>query len=297
VNYDTYKLCSRQFASFRWSQVTGATLNVINASGQAITQNTTYSTAGGSQLNSPTEYFYGTGYTNASGTLGTEYWGIYNQIFGGSGTAQSFTYLTLTCYTPEAGFQFGHLLVNGSNQLSAAGTQASPFVNLEAQAYDTAIHYVEWDFGVVPTTNAGASQFQIRYYPVSSTSPATQSPTPALTLDSSGNATIGNNLNAAGINTAQAPQSLSSSFNTVYTNNTGKNKLVTVTVEAASANAFAELQTSPNNVTYTTVSVVSQGSTNNATTAPLTIIVPNGYSYKVVTSGTIVFVAWTEQTF
>jgi hypothetical protein len=70
-------------------------IEVITGTGQALALGVLYNTVGTSQLDSPSLYFVGTGYYNTSGGLATMPWQFYNNISGGSSTAQSASIFTI----------------------------------------------------------------------------------------------------------------------------------------------------------------------------------------------------------
>jgi hypothetical protein len=70
-------------------------IEVITGIGQALALGVLYNTVGTSQLDSPNLYFVGTGYYNTSGGLATMPWQFYNNITGGSSTAQSASIFTI----------------------------------------------------------------------------------------------------------------------------------------------------------------------------------------------------------
>jgi hypothetical protein len=116
------------------------------------------------------------------------------------------------------------------------------------------------------------------------------SPSLLLKLDTFGN------LQCAGINTAQAPQTPSKVLGTTYQNPAnGKNLHVQVSLGTNTTTSQANFQISPDNVTFTSVAIWQGGTTSDVGTTCM--LVPSGYYYKVTAGSGIQLVRWVEQTF
>jgi hypothetical protein len=79
---------------------------VSSTIGQALALGYNYTTAGTSQLSSPSLYFAGTGYYNTSGGLATMSWQFYNAITGGNNTTQSVSTFNIIPPSNNAGNYF-----------------------------------------------------------------------------------------------------------------------------------------------------------------------------------------------
>ncbi len=120
-------------STLRFSDLFVQGASLIQATGQAISFKDTYSSAGASQLVSPTEYFYGTGYTNASGTLGLLNWQLYNNISGGNSTTPSTSVYSILAPVIEystTSITQGLFLGNQSSATSTYTLLSSPYQDL-----------------------------------------------------------------------------------------------------------------------------------------------------------------------
>jgi hypothetical protein len=126
--------------------------------------------------------------------------------------------------------------------------------------------------------------------------------TPNFKVLMNGNLSSSGVLSASGINTAQAPQNVttSRSFNTSYTNNSGKNLFVTVSAQiTVTSTQLGAIQANVGGVLGAIAGVTTSGQAYTGLAISISFIVPNGSSYKVQASGagTVVLNNWSEQTF
>ncbi|MHB1909772.1 MAG: beta strand repeat-containing protein [Nitrososphaerales archaeon] len=139
---------------------TFSSIFVNNSAGSQITLNNTYGTAGSAQTNSPILHFYGTGYTNATGTLGLAGYQFLNSVSGGSATADSIS--TFQILTPTSLSTEGNVQIIRDTNLSSAGTVNSPAFILSGEGYNTALNEVDWKSYVAVTSQAGASTYHLQ---------------------------------------------------------------------------------------------------------------------------------------